>query len=675
MIVTLYENVTDTAVHKSADLTWDEVAGVLMRHTRRPDKDGHGWSPAEFRPGGKRQDADVVSVGALVLDLDKRPDGSPLDEVAAAGALRTLRTSGLRAVVHTTHSHAPPERCSLRAVVALSRAVPAADWSRFWAAAVARLGFHVEPACRNPGRFWYWPSAADGAPAEAVAWDGTPLDVDAVLAGAAPAEPAAPAAARAAGVLRIPEGGRDNALTSLAGTMRSRGMPEAAILAALEVVNATQCDPPLPAEALKRIARSIGRREPAQDVAGVAQFAQALGVVPTAPPREAWVGRDSIAALIMQRKDEPWISINVGDKVLDEVRAGSIVTLQGPTGAGKTSLVAEMLRAHCVGGGHGLVVSAELTGDEFGARMIGQELECYWKGVLRGEVPAAKMITALPERMHVIDMEGATLVALDAQLGRLRAEAGPEAAIMAVCDYGQILVTDGYHDGVRDKVAAVWTEANRLARKHRAVVVMLSQMSRAASKAARAGERLGADSMDGGAETAAIERWSTLVLEIGGIETESPDGWRQVALSVGKGRMSGGDRVIMMRYRGLTGRWEVVTESRPAAEVKEEARLRREHERVTADDALVFKAVFEAHRQGVYRSKEAWRTDHRPPDISATRVVDALARLASEKSPRLRLERRLSGHVQCDCYVPTIAPPLPDAPPPVPGSVATAFLK
>lgn len=63
----------------------------------------------------------------------------------------------------------------------------------------------------------------------------------------------------------IPTGQRDTVLTSLAGTMRRRGMSEAAILAALQEENAARCDPPLPAGDLKRIARSVARYDPADD--------------------------------------------------------------------------------------------------------------------------------------------------------------------------------------------------------------------------------------------------------------------------------------------------------------------------------------------------------------------------------------------------------------------------
>lgn len=62
----------------------------------------------------------------------------------------------------------------------------------------------------------------------------------------------------------IPEGQRDNTLTSLAGAMRRRGMGEASIRAALLVENRERCTPPLPEEQVEKIARSIARYDPAQ---------------------------------------------------------------------------------------------------------------------------------------------------------------------------------------------------------------------------------------------------------------------------------------------------------------------------------------------------------------------------------------------------------------------------
>lgn len=60
----------------------------------------------------------------------------------------------------------------------------------------------------------------------------------------------------------IPFHSRNITLTSLAGTMRARGMSHAAILAALTEENSGRCDPPLPDIDVETIARSVSRYEP-----------------------------------------------------------------------------------------------------------------------------------------------------------------------------------------------------------------------------------------------------------------------------------------------------------------------------------------------------------------------------------------------------------------------------
>jgi hypothetical protein len=61
----------------------------------------------------------------------------------------------------------------------------------------------------------------------------------------------------------IREGGRNTTLTSLAGSMRRRGMSHAAILAALLAENEARCDPPLDDAEVEAIAGSVARYPPA----------------------------------------------------------------------------------------------------------------------------------------------------------------------------------------------------------------------------------------------------------------------------------------------------------------------------------------------------------------------------------------------------------------------------
>ena len=61
----------------------------------------------------------------------------------------------------------------------------------------------------------------------------------------------------------IPRGGRDNALTAMAGAVRRFGCTEEEIRSLLLAVN-NRCDPPMPLADLNRITRSVGRYTPAE---------------------------------------------------------------------------------------------------------------------------------------------------------------------------------------------------------------------------------------------------------------------------------------------------------------------------------------------------------------------------------------------------------------------------
>lgn len=61
------------------------------------------------------------------------------------------------------------------------------------------------------------------------------------------------------GTARVPEGKRNNHLTSLAGTMRRKGMAKEAIFAALRIDNSKRCDPPLAETEVAKIAASVAQ--------------------------------------------------------------------------------------------------------------------------------------------------------------------------------------------------------------------------------------------------------------------------------------------------------------------------------------------------------------------------------------------------------------------------------
>jgi hypothetical protein len=85
----------------------------------------------------------------------------------------------------------------------------------------------------------------------------------------------------------IPEHSRNLTLTSLSGTMRRRGMSEAAIAAALLAENAARCKPPLSEDEVRKIAASVCRYAP-DPMAGVRlSFGPKPDAAPPPPPGAA----------------------------------------------------------------------------------------------------------------------------------------------------------------------------------------------------------------------------------------------------------------------------------------------------------------------------------------------------------------------------------------------------
>jgi hypothetical protein len=109
----------------------------------------------------------------------------------------------------------------------------------------------------------------------------------------------------------IPNGSRNKAMTSLAGTLRRRGLGETAIHAALVSVNAETCRPPLPENEVQTIAASVARYAPDSEASerfhssvprdGVADerktllFKTARQVAEETPAEVDWIARPWVA--------------------------------------------------------------------------------------------------------------------------------------------------------------------------------------------------------------------------------------------------------------------------------------------------------------------------------------------------------------------------------------------
>lgn len=304
----------------------------------------------------------------------------------------------------------------------------------------------------------------------------------------------------------------------------------------------------------------------ASAAAEVASDAPVVGPTTTDKPR--WHRAPDLVGLIMARASEPWAKFTLGGEELVSVRRGGNIVIMGPTGSGKSSLVCSLLIEYARDQGPVVVMSRELPADEFMARAIGMQCDASWPDVLRGRVRIEDMRRVADlARMFIADRKHATLRGLAAMIQAAQAEF-PDQLVLVAIDYVQIMESSGRD--ARSKVADVIAQIDDALREHGCVGVLISQMSRAKAREARGGDGLGADSTDGGAESAAIERAATVTLSIGKSGPTRDDGTCAVELNIGKHRMGGGDKVIPASYDGRTGRWRLAGEARPAAEVKAE---------------------------------------------------------------------------------------------------------
>lgn len=295
---------------------------------------------------------------------------------------------------------------------------------------------------------------------------------------------------------------------------------------------------------------------------------------PKPPPRKPWRLASEYVADIRARANEAWVSLELGGREIVRCRPGGMVIVMGPSGGGKSSLTAALMVNHARFSGPAIYLSAELPGDEIAARMIGMQTDSSWEDVLRGRLADEFMRQALDlPRLAIVERRDATTNSLIKTIVEFKG-LFPDQPILFAVDYTQIFGAPG--DEARLRMSSVMAEIDTVARDYRAVGIPVNQMSRANARAARDGDKLGADTADMAAESAAIERFATVTLAIGGLKVVNEQGDQVGQLSVGKARMGGGDTVYPLRFEGRTGRCVIEGDAKPAAEVRAELAEKRE---------------------------------------------------------------------------------------------------
>ncbi len=168
---TAWSSLTATKSGKECRKTWNQFKTVMSDRRSFLGKDTHpGWSAARFKDGHRKAES-VTEVTALVLDFDH---DYTIEQAREA-------FSSIEGFLHTSKSHTEAEP-AFRLVLALSRPVTRNEYAVLWRLVAAACDHHLDPACKDPCRFWYMPGVlSDDAPFVAEEWPGEPLDADAII--------------------------------------------------------------------------------------------------------------------------------------------------------------------------------------------------------------------------------------------------------------------------------------------------------------------------------------------------------------------------------------------------------------------------------------------------------------------------------------------------------------
>ncbi len=312
----------------------------------------------------------------------------------------------------------------------------------------------------------------------------------------------------------------------------------------------------------------------------------------------------NLVSVIQSQAALPWVPFLVGvgaahPEPVAELQPGESAFLMGPTGGGKSTLALGILCNHAEHNGPAILVSRELSAAAAAARAGALLADVPWSDVLgkspssgeRFQEQAFARLRELP-RFFMLAGEHTSLADIKRAISSVRGRF-PGQPIMLAVDYLQIMEAErGGHD-IRQNISSIVEALRRLVAKELVVGLMISQMSRSTSRLARAGELVGRDAADAGAESAAIERSAAVTLTIGEVSEPDAEGWRDVVLSRGKSRYGGGDTVFTLRQRGASGT-TFVKGAASGQEVRQARASRREDAKQQQMRSAVMEAVRDA---------------------------------------------------------------------------------
>lgn len=163
---------------------WSELVKTLSSPIISSDKKAAPlYSAAVYTDGtATRSNANVAYLSLAIFDLDAASEDQVLNFVADVSIL------GLAAFFHTTHSWASglaESKYKSRLIVPFHRPVFPDEWDRTWSGIeeFARIrGVTIDPACKDPSRAYYFPSAARAEDCQILEYQGVPINVEHLIA-------------------------------------------------------------------------------------------------------------------------------------------------------------------------------------------------------------------------------------------------------------------------------------------------------------------------------------------------------------------------------------------------------------------------------------------------------------------------------------------------------------
>ncbi len=262
----------------------------------------------------------------------------------------------------------------------------------------------------------------------------------------------------------VPEGGRDQTCTRLAGYLLGKGLPQDAVELILQSW-AERCVPPFPPDQVSKCVESIAKREG----------------VPDGPPSQL---SDLVAAemAVIRNPETRKVPVSTSIDGLDNLLAegfqpGEYAILGARPSVGKTALALQIARQL---ERETLIVSLEMGKGQLVRRMLAQAASVDAKALRTGKLVETqlKMLEYMAPRLAGLPIRITTDVRTPAHLEALLQTYQPGQLKFVVLDYIQLLASDQHQFDSRQRIGAITRDLRRLANTYEISLLALSQLTR-----------------------------------------------------------------------------------------------------------------------------------------------------------------------------------------------------